>query len=478
MTKKLSTDEFVFKARQIHGDKYDYSKINYVNSTSKIKILCPEHGEFLQSPHNHLKGFGCSKCGRLKSLSSRLLSNDEFIAKAQKVHGNRYNYSKIEYHHSKKNVQIICSEHGSFFQTPNSHLSGQGCPKCSKRENHVRLFSNTTDFIEKSKTIHGDKYDYSLVNYTSNKIPVQIVCPTHGEFLQKPYHHLRGQGCFKCSISSHHLKISSIIDVDFIHNDREQLGGSEIDIYVPSLKLGIEINGCYWHGAANQYDNQLRHQDKFRICNDLGIKLLQFWDFEIDENFPIVQSIISHHLKKSVSIGARLCNINPVSANEAFKFLDQNHLQGGVHASIRLGCFYNGELISLLTMRKHHRYEWEISRYVTKIGYHIHGGFSKLMSKFISLYSPKEIMTFADARYSVGSIYQKFGFNYIGLSRPNYFYYKSGERLSRHQCQKHKLSSILGSTFDKNLSETENMWNAGYLKICDAGNHKLIWVKP
>ena len=185
----LTTAEFIHKAKEVHGDKYDYSKVKYVNSYTKVCIICPEHGEFLMTPHCHLDGKGCSKCAMYKRGK---LTTEDFINKANEVHGDKYDYSKVKYTRRDSKVCIICPEHGEFWQKAANHLNGNGCPKCAGRN------MTTEEFIRKAKEIHGDKYDYSKVDYVGSHLKVCIICPEHGEFWQSANKHLRGNGCAKC----------------------------------------------------------------------------------------------------------------------------------------------------------------------------------------------------------------------------------------------------------------------------------------
>jgi len=140
MPKKLTNDEFIEKAQQIHENKYDYSNVVYINNMKKVEIICknPKHGSFLQAANNHLRGCGCPKCG--KSIK---LTKEEFIEKSELKHGLKYDYSKVVYVHSHKKVSIICKEHGEFEQSPNHHIiQGNGCPKCGKTDKRKKLGSN------------------------------------------------------------------------------------------------------------------------------------------------------------------------------------------------------------------------------------------------------------------------------------------------------------------------------------------------
>ncbi len=196
---KLTTDEFIKRAREVHGDRYDYSKVRYVDSKTKVCIICKDHGEFLQQPSNHLRGIRCPWCGIEATRVKRTNSVDEFLKSAKAIHGDKYDYSKVVYVNKRTKICIVCPEHGDFWQSPGKHLSGQGCKKC----HHVFLakqFSFGKEvFVEKAKAIHNGFYDYSAVNYINSHTHVQIICPIHGAFLQEPASHLRGHGCPICA---------------------------------------------------------------------------------------------------------------------------------------------------------------------------------------------------------------------------------------------------------------------------------------
>ena len=212
-------DTFVKKSVGVHGNKYDYSKVEYVGSKEKVCIVCPEHGEFWQSPAAHVRGQGCPFCSILKRGSGRCKASEDFIFGSIKTHGLRYNYTKVNYVNARTKVCIICPEHGEFWMLPNAHLRGQGCPKC------VGKGMNTDLFIEKAIDVHGNKYDYSKVGYVDSKVKVCIICPEHGEFWQSPAKHLYGRGCPKCGKKSmalkNSMKLSEFIrKSNIIHNNK------------------------------------------------------------------------------------------------------------------------------------------------------------------------------------------------------------------------------------------------------------------
>ena len=182
-------ENFINDARKVHGDKYDYSTVDYINSKTDVMILCPEHGEFQQMPTNHLRGKGCKYCG-----GTNLMNTEEFILKAKKIHLDKYDYSLVDYVNSQTKIKIICPKHGIFEQIPNNHLTGKGCKYCGGTN-----LMDTEEFILKAKKIHGDKYDYSLVDYVNSKTRVKIICPKHGIFEQIPNSHIVNKyGCKKC----------------------------------------------------------------------------------------------------------------------------------------------------------------------------------------------------------------------------------------------------------------------------------------
>lgn len=203
---RIGLERFIKKAREIHGNKYDYSKAVYIDNKKKIAIICPKHGEFFQRPDNHLHGSGCPKCVCRKVKNKKVnikvkrykLSREDFIRDAIKVHGYRYDYSKVVYVNNSTHVIITCPEHGDFLQLPAVHLSGSGCSKCGIELSREKRRLTTEMFIERSNKIHGSKYDYSKTNYVDINTSVIITCPIHGDFIQIPAYHLQGNGCSKC----------------------------------------------------------------------------------------------------------------------------------------------------------------------------------------------------------------------------------------------------------------------------------------
>ena len=190
MPRKLTISEFIERARQVHGDRYDYDRAVYVNKSAKIIITCREHGDFEQTPHNHVSnGNGCYSCNGGKPHTTA-----DFIAKAQVVHGDKYDYSKSVYVNRYTKVTITCPEHGDFEQRPSCHMRGKGCQSCKCTKPYT-----TADFITRARNVHGNRYDYSRTLYVNKFTKVTIKCPEHGDFEQRPRDHIRNIGCPSCA---------------------------------------------------------------------------------------------------------------------------------------------------------------------------------------------------------------------------------------------------------------------------------------
>lgn len=193
-----TTEKFVAEAIKVHGNEYDYSLVDYVGRKTKVTIICKIHGQFQQSPGVHLGGSKCPKCSIVTKSNKNRKTMQSFIEKANIIHKNTYNYSNVNYIDRNTPVIIICNLHGEYLQSPAGHLSGNECQMCAIIKKNNKLRSNTTEFIRKAKLIHGEKFNYSRVNYKNNMEPVVIICEKHGEFMQRPCWHLSGRGCAKC----------------------------------------------------------------------------------------------------------------------------------------------------------------------------------------------------------------------------------------------------------------------------------------
>lgn len=274
----MNTLEFIEKARKIHGNKFDYSKVEYINNHTKVCIICPIHGVFFQTPNSHLQGAQCPLCAH----PSKRKSTEEFVEEARRQHGDKYDYSLVEYKTNSTKVKIICPIHGIFEQKPLNHLRGQQCPKC------VGKNKTTNEWVELAKTIHGDKFDYSECEYINARTKVCVICPKHGKFYPKPNDHLRGSGCPWCRMSKLEIKLENILNTQNILFEKQKkfawLGKQSLDFYLPQYNIGIECQGKQHFGEGNYAKNGLyeltqeRDERKRQLCSENGVNLVYFLD--------------------------------------------------------------------------------------------------------------------------------------------------------------------------------------------------------
>jgi hypothetical protein len=603
MPSKLTTVEFIQKSILKHGQKWNYSKVNYTGSRDKIVIICKEHGEFLQTASDHLSGCGCPGCDPTKRLTE-----EDFIQKSKIKHGEKYDYSKVRY--GKNNydlVEIICEEHGSFLQRPWAHLRGQGCPKCSNNT----LMTNL-EFIEKSKGVHDDKFDYSLTDYSGRRKDVTIICKKHGAFKQMARLHLDGWGCKKCKssrledyLSSKLLGITEpferdkkfidcrnkkplpfdfylplrniLIECDGIQHREsiEHFGGeerleyqknndeiktnwcksrrihlirlncnSEIDEFIQKIQnqeikfnksvlkditsdriITIKEEGDYltktdfnWYRNLDikfQIDsfieslevdytteqanwmidnNHILLIDNFRDCeinrdknwlsnlkddlekshNNLIAIYPEEWVFKTD----IVRSRIRNILQiNEFKIGSRECNIIIPDNKSVFKFLEDNHIQGKINASVKIALTYKGEIVSLMTFgklrknlgQKSKEDSYELLRFCNKKNCTVMGSANKLMNYFKKVYKPKYVLSYADRCWTSidKNIYQKLGFNLVSKTPPSYSYLVGDKKYDRYRYRKDKLIEF---GYDKDKWTERSICSSNLIfKIFDAG---------
>lgn len=285
-------NKFVESAIKKHGDKYDYSKSIYTGSENKLIITCKEHGDFEQQPKNHLYGKGCYECGLNNFINSRRSNIDEFIQKSREIHGVTYDYSLSEYISSNTKVKIICKIHGEFLQTPSHHHAGQGCDLCGIENARQKMTSNTQEYIEKAIQKHGNKYDYSKVEYTNCKSNIIIICKKHGDFEQQPSNHLGGQGCPLCVNKTEAKLYEKLITIypslqtqfkqDWSIKHHHRIYHLPYDFCIQEYKIIIELDGAQhfrqvrnWSSPEEQFEN-----DKYKeeCANQNGysvIRLLQ-----------------------------------------------------------------------------------------------------------------------------------------------------------------------------------------------------------
>lgn len=481
-------EHFLEMAKKIHGNKYDYSKVEYVDTKTKVNIICAKHGNFLISPNAHLNGQGCKKCGIEQTHNAQRKTCEQFISEAKRIHGDKYDYSKVEYKNTDTKVCIICHKHGEFWQTPNKHLSGQGCKKCGIEATSLVQSLTTESFIEKAKQIHGDKYDYSKVEYKGYDEKVKIICPIHGEFEQTPDSHLQGSGCRMCSnkLSKNEDEIYNFVcsligKENVVKSERNILKKhSEIDIFIPSKNIGIEYNGCRWHTEQFGKD-KFYHLNKTNECFEKGIKLIQIFEDEYVNNKELVLNKIKHIINcdNLPKIGARKCSVLEIDYNNSKKFLNENHIQGKCKATVYIGAKYKDELVGIMTFVKIKNDEWELNRFATNNKYICQGIGGKMFSFFIRSYNPLKVKSFADRRWTAqeNNFYEKLGFELTNILEPDYRYVINGSYMRIHKFNFRKQILHKKYGFPLSMTESEMAKKLNAHKIWDCGLLKYIWTK-
>ena len=421
--RNLDREEVIRKFRNVHGTKYDYSKVEYKGMHEKVCIICPEHGEFWQTPSKHLLGQGCKKCAYNSNGISNRMTQDEFIRRSREVHKDIYDYSEVEYKTSHDKVKIICPKHGVFEQFPYDHLHGHGCPSCGN-------------------------------NFSIGEMEIyQYLCEKIGK-------------------------------ENIILHDRNILDGKEIDIFIPQKNIGIEYNGLYWHSEISGKDKWY-HINKLNECNEKGIRLIQIFEDEYFSNKSLVISKIEHILqipRISLKIMGRKCLIRKIENNVAKEFLTKNHIQGYSNTTISYGAFYQNILIGVMCFNKTGKDgEWILNRFATDNKYICQGVGGKLFKYFIVENNPTSVKSFADRRWTLSSdknLYTMMGFSLTEIIGPEYRYINSTnpkERIHKFNLRKKSLHRKYDLSMD--LTEKEMTQKIGYVKIWDCGLYKYEWKK-
>jgi very-short-patch-repair endonuclease len=307
-SKRLSQSDFLERSTNVHASRYDYSLVMYKNNSTKVKIICKEHGIFKQTPNNHMSGAGCKKCAIDEAAKKRRKNNAFFIKKATLVHGNSYDYSLVKCDGTRNSVMIICKTHGVFTQNVSGHLNGRGCPKCGYENTRKSQLMSTEDFVKKAKKRYGNKYDYSLTQYTGYYKDISIICREHGLFRRKAGYHLIGDSaCPKCNSSKGELRIEKYLKTTCLLFESQKRFDNcrnkkrlPFDFYIPAHNLLIEYDGeqhfipvKMWGGEGGLERNQKRDAIKTRYAERHNIRLVRIPYTEYDR----IEEILSEALK-------------------------------------------------------------------------------------------------------------------------------------------------------------------------------------
>lgn len=310
-TPKKSIERFITQAQEVHGYKYDYRKVIYRSIGAKVRIICPEHGEFLQIAYSHLKGSGCPICNKKQRITEQV-----FLERARNIHKDKYDYSKMQYVDSHTKILIVCPVHGEFWQRPNNHLRSAGCPRCAGSYLLTR-----DEFIDKSRLVHKNKYDYSKVEYVNYSTKVCIICPEHGEFWQTPNVHLFGGGCPTCPQSNMEAEMRRFLDGHHIKYEQEKTfrwlrynKRMFLDFFLPEYNIAIECHGLQHFKSIDLFGGdeffkltQERDREKQKLCEEHGIQVLYYSNAHVAYPYPVFESF--RLLLDAIKRGGKIENV-------------------------------------------------------------------------------------------------------------------------------------------------------------------------
>lgn len=315
-----NTENFIKKAQAIHGNLYSYENVFYEHAHSPVKISCAKHGVFEQNPKVHLLKAGCPQCKkeRLQSqaLSTLSVRQKDFFEKAKEIHGESYDYSKVEYINREKKVLITCRKHGDFLQTPGNHVNNKrGCPECGLEKaikaGKANPACSKEMFIKKAVQIHGDKYDYSEVIYKNNKTHITIICQNHGKFIQRPDHHLSGKDCERCMRENQESKKLPALDTflssyevekEKMFSECKLINMLRFDRFISELNLCIEYDGEQHFRSSTLFGGNeslalIKKRDKIKteFCTKNKMNLLRIkYNQDPVEEMKKILVVLSH----------------------------------------------------------------------------------------------------------------------------------------------------------------------------------------
>lgn len=369
---RVTTESLVARFQKVHGDDYDYSSVEYKTPNDKVKIGCSEHGYFYQLPYAHLNGQGCPKCGKNKLSQIFAKSNDEFIKEANAIHNNEFDYHNTHYKNCKEKVEIICRKHGSFWQSPMSHLKGTKCPMC-----------------------------YAELSVSKNEIEFR-------NFIQK-------------------LCVGEITRF----NARNIISPLELDVVNTVRKIAFEYDGLYWHSNEKIKDKNY-HLNKTNKCKENGYRIIHVFEDEWLNKTEIVKSMIEDIFDKSPNkLDANMCEVRDISSQTAKYFFNKNHIEGNVNSAIRYGLFYNNELVYVMSLTKRNtkneKETYIVKRFCNKLHYFVQNALEVLIKDFAARYKPNKLICSVDRRWSDGNNLHKLGFEHVSNTPPTGFYTLHGK---------------------------------------------------
>lgn len=483
---KGSKAEIIVKC-DVCGEEKNIEYREYCRNTKNYNIFCCSNScSTIKNKETSLKKYGVEHFSK----------TNEFIEKLKKTtiekYGVEYYTQTEEYKNIMKNKEIDYSERTQ--KQKKTCLEKYGSENYHKSEDFKNKKNEIIKKYKKTITEKLLKKYINLISTDNNNYKFLCEDKQH-EFeisreLLKNRTILNTKICTICnpigsSKSGYEILLFNFIlnntSSEILRNNRTILDKYELDIYLPELKLAFEFNGLWWHNELNKSNNY--HLNKTEECEKNKIQLIHVWEDDWIYKENIIKSIILNKLNKTPNkIYARKCEIKEINDNKLCKeFLEENHLQGYINASIKIGLFYNNELISLMTFGKQRipmgkkitkDNEYELLRFCNKLNTNVIGGADKLFKYFLNTYNPKNIITYADRSHSNGGLYYTLGFNFVKKTIPNYYYIIDNKRRYRFSFRK---DILIKEGFDANKTEHQIMIDRGIYRIYDSGSLKFIY---
>lgn len=477
--RSLDSDETVVsKARELHGDRYQYRGI----TKTKPRILtaiCEVHGEFVQPVFNHLQGHGCSECGKLSMAGKAKWT----VGELNSVNTTKWEVLNVLFVEGRSEAIAMCEYHGEFTKPVDKLLSGLGCPQCAFGLRAEKAMQSLEEYAEKASAIHNYAYTYKALDRAGSYPKVIANCAKHGDFSQGMAGHLGGSRCPACSNATSKVGkdfaefILSLAADTVIEGS---LPGSRYrwDAIVPSRQLAFEFHGLYWHSTEHKLPSY--HLDKHKAGLTAGYRTIHVYEDEWSNRRDVVEKLIAHSLGVTAQGKhfARTCSSSIVPDKVAAEFLEANHIQGytsGTH----VGLYVEDTLLAILvyTLKDAGRRgasseRAEILRYATACT--VVGGFSKLLKEMLRREpGVGQVVTFSDDRLFSGGMYEKTGFKAVARLRPDYFYVRYGKRLHKRGFQKSRFKSDATLQYSEGATEFELATLNNLHRVYDCG--KTRW---
>lgn len=473
-------DRYHEKIRKHHGDKYDYSYSVANSSKTKIKIICPIHGEFHQRIDHHSCGHGCKKCSVEVVKFKCTKTKEQFVQKAREVHGDKYDYTKSVYTNALNKLIIKCNTCSHLFdQTAASHCVGRGCPKCAQIIKNDSKRKSRELFIEQANIKHSNQYSYEKCDYFRAHKKVIITCSKHGDFEQTPDSHTNGgKGCPKCVnkryITNHIRQANKILNgvggLSYELEKTKLIPGKRYrpDLYFTDKNVAVDFHGEFWH--CEKFGDMHQTRDKILHFRQQNIDIFTFfWSTIVTgRHLGLLRrrlGIVPHRILSSE------CSI---LSGDFTKFIKNNNFSGHCYAKNCVALGYKGTIVMSCAFRQYHKDYFNLVETATHPDFDVDSGLSRICNEFRRKHN-KSIVAISDNMRCDGSIYKDCNFTKIGTISQNYWYVKQKSGLiNRSKFSKEKIQNIKNFYYCKDSTVHQNCNENGYYRVYDAG--KCRWI--